>query len=123
MARMAKTMTPKRQRQLIDRLMLDRESSYRSLFESWHLDATKADEVLSIVRERETLKFGALQELNQQGTSGRRAFGETLSFGMEFSDIQLSLLLGEQRFQEFSRLEARLESGMHTQARKAIVPD
>lgn len=123
MARMAKTMTPKRQSQLIDRLMLDREPRYRALFESWHLDSTTADEALTIVREGEALKFNALQELNQQGTSGRQAFGETLTVGREFVDIQLGLLLGEERFQEFSRLEAEMERDMHERARKAIIPD
>jgi hypothetical protein len=116
-------MTPKFQRLLIDKLMQDRKPRYQALFDSWNLESAKASEVLEIVRERETLKYEALQALYKNGVDGRRAFGETLSFGREITDTQLSFLLGEERFQEFSHLESRMENEMQAEAKKSLLPD
>jgi hypothetical protein len=125
MSRMSKLsiMTPRVQRLLIDKLIQDRKARYQALFESWNLEAAKADEVLTVVRERETLKYEALRLLYEDGVDGQRSFGETLSFGKESSDIQLSLLLGEARFQEFSHLEARMENEMQAEVKKLLLPD
>lgn len=123
MARTAKLMTSERIRRWTDTLIKTREARYHALFESWQLESAKPEEVLKIVRERETLKYEALQVLNENGADGRRLFGETLSLGKELADVQLSLLLGEARFQEFSRLEVQMESEMQTEGMKQLRND
>jgi hypothetical protein len=120
MAKNAKAMTPERIKLMVDVLMQSREPRYRSLFENWNLDSVASEEVLKIIRGRETRINEILKTLNETGNAGRRDFVDNYKIEKTLAEIQLSNLLGESRYAEFAKLESQMDTNMQAQAQKII---
>lgn len=123
MARNAKSLTPERIRLIVDAVMQSRGPRYHALFESWHLDPSTTDNVLKVIRERETRVNELQRTLRQTGVSGRRDFLENHNIERELANIQLNILLGENRFKELALAESEMEAAMRAEAQKLLTTD
>jgi predicted transcriptional regulator len=108
-AELAIIFTPLKQKELVDSIMKDREPKIRALFDSWDLDTATGEKVLQAIRQREELhvaaQFTPSDEYEAtQGTTQAQFF----KHNKQWTEVELGVLLGEERVEQLARLEAQL---------------
>ena len=108
LARIGERFTPDQQKKMLDITMRSREQSYRALFESWALDSVKIEQALKLVREREGERTALRVKFLKTGGANEFQKGRVITDVA--AEVQLIDLLGQDRFDEFSRLESQMQS-------------
>ena len=94
-----------------------REASYRRLFDKWGLESSRVDEIFQFLKDRRLLLDDARHRRNLAGIDG---FKQPLQKN-ELVEIELEVMLGQERYYEFVALETDLDKSSLQEAAQ-IVP-
>lgn len=81
------------------------KSKYQTLFTKWKLEPESAENVLSLIYQRDEAINNARYKLNEAGRSGLREFQWAEFNEMHMTRFQLELILGSERTAELCRME------------------
>ncbi|WP_147263764.1 hypothetical protein [Roseimicrobium gellanilyticum] len=120
MAEVASRMTRERQVQLMDSHMQMRDAGYRQLFSSWNLDETTVTKTLTIIRDREARLLEKKLHHMKEGPSYTSTFLKEQKLERELAEMELVILLGQERFNELTSREAEMDAEVQAQAREIM---
>lgn len=108
MLAVANAATPANQKKNVEAEMRAREPRYRSLFDSWGIDQSKAREVLSMIGEREKRISDLRLKMFKKGIDQASAVQKEIDSERSLVDTELVILLGPERFVQFAKIDAEL---------------
>ncbi len=106
-AKSAEKITPEMQQKMVEGYMKAHEPHYRDLFDSWNLDPGTQQQVLDIIRERETQRNSGIVRSMKSGdmTAGRKERENT----MNTAEGQLLFLLGQDHLDQISTVDKQMQ--------------
>lgn len=118
--KLANHLTPEYRAKLVDFMMNRRASEYEALFNSWRIDESVKQSILTLIRERELRMQEHGATMLAGGHTTRSDFRSKKEIEEAMSELQLTHLLGKERFNELDRLEADMFQREHPKIRPRL---
>jgi hypothetical protein len=112
--------SPEMRQRMVDSIMRMREPRYRQLFDSWNLDPASADDVLRILRDRETSHSELRAKIFGDPSSDIAALsGQTKAMSAD-AEARLLPVLGQDRLMELAQEEERMKAESIARAKEQM---